>query len=264
MIFTDRFSYVHFPKTGGTFVSAVLFRLYDVRWTWFTHLLSSRKKNLVYRRKYGAFVYNNNKHGTCADIPIEHRDKPALISVRNPYDLYVSEFEFGWWKKPENLAYYRTVPGFSDDFGHFPELNFGEYVRLANAAFRRFACFDCSRSSPMGLQSELLVRYTSHNPEKVLQQANEKNVAWGRYKEDMLNVRFIRTNHLNEELHAFLLEMGYSREDLGFILGLGKILPGGRGRKDAQHWRTYYTPELKEEVRRLEWLFFSIFPEFDD
>jgi hypothetical protein len=116
----------------------------------------------------------------------------------------------------------------------------------------------------MGLQSELLVRYTSHNPEKVLQQANEKNVAWGRYKEDMLNVRFIRTNHLNEELHAFLLEMGYSREDLGFILGLGKILPGGRGRKDAQHWRTYYTPELKEEVRRLEWLFFSIFPEFDD
>jgi hypothetical protein len=33
MIFTDRFVYVHEPKTGGTFVTSMLFRLYELRWT---------------------------------------------------------------------------------------------------------------------------------------------------------------------------------------------------------------------------------------
>ena len=109
MIITDRFTFVHVPKTGGTFVSSVLFRLYHVRWTWVTHLISSMKRNLVYKRDYGTFIYNNNKHGTCAEIPPEHLHKPVLMVIRNPYDLYVSQYEFGWWKRKEFLPYYLSL-----------------------------------------------------------------------------------------------------------------------------------------------------------
>jgi hypothetical protein len=263
MIITDRFNFVHVPKTGGTFVTSVLLRLYDVRWTWLTHLLSSMKKNLVYRRPHGTFIYNNNKHGTCAEVPPEHQHKPMLVVVRNPFDLYVSQYEFGWWKRKEFLPYYRAVPGFSESYAHFPDLQFGEYVKLMNAAFCKSGAHRTGRIPRMGLQSETLVKYTFLNAQATLQNADETYLSSGRYKEDMFDVRFIRIHRLNTDLHAFLLGMGYRREDLDFILGLGKILPGGRGRKEGQKWEKYFTPELKAEVRRMEWFFFYLFPEFD-
>jgi hypothetical protein len=263
VIITDRFTFVHVPKTGGTFVSTVLFRLYDVRWTWLTHLISSRKKNLVYKRGYGTFIYHNNKHGTCAEIPPEHQHKPVLMAVRNPYDLYVSQYEFGWWKRKEFLPYYRAVPGFASDYARFPDLNFREYVGLTNAAFCTPLDGAPGPGPALGLQSEVLVKYAFRDPRAALRSINEDRVASGRYREDMFDVRFVRTHRLNQEVHDFLLGMGYRGEDLEFILGLGKILPGGRGRAGGQRWEKYYTPELKDEVRKKEWLFFALFPEFD-
>jgi hypothetical protein len=259
MIFTDRFTFVHMPKTGGTFITSVLLRLYDVRWSWFMHLRSSMQRDLVYRRRYGTFIYHNNKHGPCAEIPAEHRDKPVLLAVRNPYDLYVSQYEFGWWKRKELLPYYRAVPGFARDYGHFPDLSFADYVRLANAAFR-----DANAGASLGLYSEQFVKYTFRDPQAALRSVTEAYVAAGRYRQDMFDVRYVRTHRLNQELHAFLVGMGYPPEEVAFVLGLGKILPGGRGRTAAQPWQKYYTPELKREVREREWLLFSLFPEFDD
>ena len=77
MIFTDRFVYVHQPKTGGTFVTAVLFRLHEFRWTRWTHLRSALRVNLVHRGRYGTLVYNTHKHGGRGAIPPEQRHKRA-------------------------------------------------------------------------------------------------------------------------------------------------------------------------------------------
>src|SRR5262245_1870540 len=135
MLFTDRYCFVHMPKTGGTFVTTVLLRVHGIRWTWLTHLASSVKRDLTYRGEYGTFIYNNKKHGTCSDIPAAHRHKQVLATVRSPYDLYVSQYEFGWWKRREMLPYLRAVPGFARDYAHFPDLSFAEFVRLTCAAF---------------------------------------------------------------------------------------------------------------------------------
>lgn len=123
MIFTDRFVYVHQPKTGGTFVTAVLFRLHEFRWTRWTHLRSAFRVNLVHRNRYGTLVYNNHKHGGRAAIPPEQRHKPVLATVRNPYDLYVSQYEFGWWRRREYRRFFS------------PETSFADYVRIAGDAF---------------------------------------------------------------------------------------------------------------------------------
>jgi hypothetical protein len=260
MIFTDRFVFIHVPKTGGTFIATALFRLYNVKWNLLTHLLSSMKKNLVYHRPQGKFIYHNNKHGTCSEIPEPHRHKPVLAAVRNPFDLYVSQYEFGWWKRKEFLQYYLAVPGFKQDYASFPNLSFAEYVRLSNAAFCRPPVEERPR---LGLQSESFVKYFFRDPPKALARADEDYIASASYWADMFDVHFVRTNRLNEELHAFLLSMGYKPEDVEFVRGLDRILPSGKGRASAQRWEKYYTPALKDEVRKKEWLFFALFPEFD-
>ncbi len=261
MIFTDKFVYVHAPKTGGTFVASALLRLHGITWSRWTHLSSALRTNLSYTGKYGTFIYNNNKHGGCNAIPPAQRDKPILATVRNPYDLYVSEYEFGWWRRRQFLKYYRQVPGFEQRYAHFPDLSFDEYLSLTTAAFgMKLHHADDDR---WGLQTEKYVNFYFKNPQQVLRQIDEEYLASQKYRADLHYLHFVRTDDLNRGLYDFLFEMGYSEEDLHFVLDLGKILPQGKGRTHEQEWEKYYTPELKRAVRHRDRLIFAMFPEFD-
>jgi hypothetical protein len=142
MIFTDKFVYVHMPKTGGTFVTNTLFRLY--RGTWEGVELLDQEDWLSYDHpRYGniTFWMSGKKHAPCRGIPEAHRSKPVLSTVRNPYDWFVSKYEFGWWKKEEYLSLFQSVPGFAEKYPHFPEISFGEFMRLINSpdcAYKRY------------------------------------------------------------------------------------------------------------------------------
>jgi hypothetical protein len=92
-------------------------------------------------------------------------------------------------------------------------------------------------------------------PDDVLRDPDARRAA-------MPRIHFVHTDRVREGLHAFLLEQGYRAEDAAFIREMGKVLPG-RGRGDDQRWERYYTPELKDRVRRRERLLLEIFPEFD-
>jgi hypothetical protein len=259
MIITDRFVYVHAPKTGGTFVSAVLFDLHGVRWNWWTHALSSFRKELAYDTRYGRFIYHNNKHGTCGEIPASGRGRLVLATVRNPYDLYVSEYEFGWWKRRELRPYLEAVPEFSPLRGRFPDITFAEYVPLVNAAFRTHPS-----AGDVGLLTQKFVNYYAKDPAGVIARLDEAYVRSERFRDDLHPVRFLRTHRLNDDLATFLGEMGYSAEDVAHVRGRGKILPRGKGRRADQRWERYYTPELRRLVREKERLLFALFPEFED
>lgn len=271
MIFTDKFVYVHEPKTGGTFVTSVLFRLYGLKWNRLVHL-----KNMIRgeirgtKREYGTLIHNNNKHGGCREIPAPHREKLILATVRNPFDLYVSQYEFGWWKRKEFLPYYRAVPGFEKLGARFPDsVTFAEYVWLANKAFCDLAPQgeggNNEETGHIGLLSEQFLKFYFRNPQEARAKLSDDDYARAqKYRAAMFDVHFIRTDELNRGLYDFLLRMNYKHEDIAFILELGRILPQGRGRSDAgKNWEHYYTPELKQEVRRAERFIFKLFPEFD-
>lgn len=266
MIFTDKFVYIHEPKTGGTFVTSVLFRLYGLEWNRWAHLKNILTGEVRSRsEKYGALVHHNNKHGYCSHLPPSEREKTVLATVRNPYDLYVSQYEFGWWKRREFLKYFRAVPGFEREFAHFPRLTFDEYVRLVNAAFPVFtnghAGDDDGRA---GLHTEQFFKYYFRDaPAAFAKLDDDAYISSGDYRADMFKLHFIHTDQLNRELYEFLLGLGYDDADINFILELGRILPQGRGRTGAQRWEKYYTPELKQAVRRKERFLFEVFPEFD-
>jgi hypothetical protein len=74
MIATNRFVFVHVPKTGGEFVRAIIERHFDVSWR-------SADAGLSYHAPYSA-------------LPGEYRELPAFSFVRNPWDCYVSIWAF--------------------------------------------------------------------------------------------------------------------------------------------------------------------------
>src|ERR1044072_2714963 len=202
MIFTDKFVYVHEPKTGGTFVTSMLFRLYGLRWTRWTHL-----RNAVFGEvggkhlRYGSLIHNSNKHGGCNEIPQRQRGKKILATVRNPFDLYVSQFEFGWWKRSEFLKFYESVPNFRRDYSNFPDLDFAAYVRLSNAAFCSLANGHASETTP-GLITEQFLKFYFRDPRAAY--AELRAGANGTHVPDMHDLHFIRTDDLNRGLFDFL------------------------------------------------------------
>jgi len=263
VILTDRFVAVHEPKTGGTFVASALFELYGARWNLRTRLASALGRNLVTRGKHGTFVFTNNKHGGCNEVPQGWRGRPILASVRNPYDLYVSQYEFGWWKRRSFLSWYRRVPDFERRFPRFPDLSFPEYMELTGAAFRTLRNDRFGGERGPGLYTEQFVKFYFKSPEEAFARLDDAYIAAQTYRDDMYDLRFIRTERLNQDLYEFLIGMGFGPGDAGIVLKLGRILPQGKGRPAGARWETYYTEELKRSVRERDRLVFAIFPEFD-
>jgi hypothetical protein len=264
MIFTDHFVYVHEPKTGGTFVTSMLFRIYGMKWSRLTHL-----RNMLFREirshhpKYGYLAHDTKKHAGCRSIPNEHRNKKVLATIRNPYDLYVSQFEFGWWRRREFLRYLKSVPNFEHDYPQFPNITFTQFVNLSDAAFAKFGNPDDYKQ--LGVRTREFINFYFHKPAQVFERLRQdpNYIAEQKYRADMFDLHFVQTDKLNRGLYEFLTLMGYEDEDVSFVVGQEKILPGGKGRTSEQQWQKYYTPELKRQVREREHLLFTLFPEFD-
>ena len=120
MVITDRFVYLHIPKTGGTFVEEALSRLLSGDTSYID------TANPPHRGTYGC----PDQHERNCHVPAEYRDRPLLASVRNPYDHHVSLYEFGWWKThPQDTFDPNRI---AEAFPHFPELSFSEYLEAAN------------------------------------------------------------------------------------------------------------------------------------
>jgi len=262
VFFTDDFAYVHQPKTGGTFVTSVFFRLYDVDWNLSFRIEHMLRREVARTHRYGTFTYHKNKHGTCTELPVAQREKLILATMRNPYELYVSQYEFGWWRRRNSLAHFRAVPDFSRRFPRFPNITFEEYVLLANAAFvpRREGI---SEDDAVGLWTKEFVRYYFREPKTVLESLQRPDRGITLKNEKMFNVRFILTHRLNEELYSFLNDAGYDSYDTAFVRDFEKVLPQGKGRRNDQSWERYYTAATKELVKRKEAHLLSMFPEFD-
>ena len=254
MIFTDRFVYVHLPKTGGSTVTSALYRLHlrGAPLVPLQKLVNLPLVTHVYRGgPYGRFVYTKNKHGTCREIPAEERRKPILGTVRSPYERYVSQYTFGWWKRREFLRYYRAVPDFEARFPGFPDLSFADYVALSTEAF--------GRAGGPGLLTQQFVEFYGRTPGPTLDRLARDPDA----DADLFDVHYLRTERLNDDLHAYLLGAGYRAEDVAFVEGMGRVLPGGRGRPAGESWRTHVPDALQSLIREREAPLFALFPEYD-
>ncbi len=211
----------------------------------------------------GELIIYKLKHGGALDIPMKYRDRSILTNIRNPFDYYVSQYEFGWWKRKECMKYYRQVKGFDTRFPDFPNLSFTQFMELLCAAYNDLPNTNYFNEAALGHYTIDFLRNHFYQPALAMQKISRDYFESGAYKKDMFPTQFIFTHKLNQQLYEFLLQCGYPKESIEFILKKEKVLPQGKGRTNEQQWEKYYTPELKELVRKKDWFLFELFPEFE-
>jgi hypothetical protein len=253
LILTDRFVYVHQPKTGGTFVTKVLERL----------LKPDSPRSVLgrlARRLGGSRWKDTNKHGLGCEIPDSHAGLPVVATARHPLDRYVSQYEFAWWK--DHPREWFEMDAIRERFPHFPDLSFEEFADAASTGFHKMKHSPLKGDDALGFHSEQFVRYYFRDPEEAWGRIDNDYIAARGWEKDMLPVTFLHMEDLNRELHDFLLGHELPEDDLAFILEQGKILPEGSRRRDDQVWSRYYTPELEATLRHRERLLFAIQSEY--
>ena len=262
MVITDKFVYIHKPKTGGTFVTDALLKLYDGKWNLFIHARLALLKVIHFKNQFGTLSFTANKHGGCHDIPKGHTKKIILSTIRNPFDYYVSQFEFGWWKRKEWVKYYSTFPDFKQRFPSFPDLSFRQFMELIHLVFNPEGYHDFDNPGSIGRNTIEFIDMYFKSPVKSYNKINSEYAQSGLFRNDMHPVRFLFTHKLNLQLHEFLLEMHYPADKIAFILKKEKVLPQGKGRINKPAWQRYYTSDLMDLVRKKDDFLFSVFPEF--
>lgn len=255
MLVTNDFVFVHMPKTGGTFVRSVL--------------------NKVYPK-----ALHFSKHGTCAEVPEEYRHLPLLSIVRNPFDRYVSQYHYGWWKQhfrqydlnqsmhpfdPDAISFEEFLYIANTYFkGHFiyvpdPE-NPGEYLSMENG-YRDSPWLD----NALGWHTEQYVHFFFDQPRTVFSTMTESSLKNRQFMESSYVVHFLHTETLNEDLFQFLIDMGHRSDDIDFILETRKIRPeGGNPRSQKDDWRRYYNKRMLDLVSAKERLIFSLHPQYKE
>lgn len=261
MVITDKFVYIHKPKTGGSFVTDALFALYNAKWSRLSHLRLALTGKISYYNSFGELRMTSAKHEGCSSIPVNEQSKIILSTIRNPFDYYVSQFEFGWWKRREWVRYYKTFPEFSQKFPAFPNLTFHQFMEMIHFVFNPENFRDFYDPSLPGRNTIEFIDMYFKMPLSIYKHVNPMYAKSGLFKRDMYPVRFIFTHKLNRQLYEFLVEMGYPAEKVEFILQKEKVLPQGKGRINKPKWQQYYSKELIELVRRKDDFLFSAFPE---
>jgi hypothetical protein len=252
MILTPRFVFIHWPKTGGTFVTQVIRRIHKKDRSWMRRALG----------RFVGFGYTDlNKHGGCSEMPPAAAGLPIVSTVRNPYDHLVSTFEYAWWKRfPDPWVDWEKV---RRALPTCPEFTFAEYVTFSTTMRGQLPPQPVPPEDRLGFQSETFVRLFFRDPAAAWPRIDDAYIAARGWEKDMHPVHFLRTERLNAELRAWLTGVGYAPERTAFLEKQDRIYPEGSKRTKDMDWHGYYTPELKAAVRRRERLLFAVFPEYD-
>ncbi len=262
MMAFDLFVFVHLAKTGGTFVEHVLKSLHcPSKLGQKIHSMRRRVgiKIPLYPYKYQEY----RKHSLCKAISPEHQHKVIMACIRNPYDLYISHYKFGWWRQHPEQYFVQDTEMYRRCLDAPDQVTFGDWVQGINQdgnwVHTRRATLP---GVEVGFAASEFASYFSRDPNLVLGQPTEPEMA-AAFERTKYNVTFLRMESLNESLYRFLVEVGYPGPQVGFIRTMGKIYPGKQTRSSSDSVQHVYTPELKALIRQKERLLFAIFPEYD-
>jgi hypothetical protein len=223
MIITDRIVVLNNPKTGSTFVRTVLKQLHGHPAPG-PRLLQRALRRLGLRRDTGltelllpvpgaVMPMPPNQHGGYCQIPPQHRGKEIMSVVRDPFARLLSIFRFRWWSEYPGVAAHVL----ERHFPTFPDLTLEQYLRLEEMAMDTRLNGRAS-GLQVGRQTIRFIDMFFRDPPAVLGRLDADYLDSDQFLEDLPCIRFLSTERLNQQLHAFLLEHGYPPARLQFIL----------------------------------------------
>jgi hypothetical protein len=215
MIVTDKFVFVHLPRSGGTFVSGVI-------------------------RKFFPSAHEVGYHLPRSLLPREYSHLPVLGAVRNPWDFYVSWYHHVWPRDASTpLISWVSDNGKADFAGATRNaLNLG---------------FDEERIDALIEMLPEQVDYRKRNIPNItkaaIREVRGTGVGYYTFRFNHLfgtadDVFVCRLETLRQDLIAFFEGIGAATDDLrDYVLRSDR-----KNTAEHSHYSTYYTPELTELV----------------
>lgn len=219
MLVTDKFVFIHLPRSGGTFVSDVI-------------------------RKFFPSAHEVGYHFPRELLPKESSHLPILGTVRNPWEFYVSWYHHHYPSKrysPSRNVLFCCV---SDD----RKLNFVQTIRNA-------LTLGVSDDKLDLLIQALPESFDYHNrnipnlTKDVMRKIRGTGIGLYTFRFNQMfgqadDVFFCRVESLRSDLMAFFDRIGAASDALrSYVLGQDK-----KNTSEHRHYLTYYTPELAELV----------------
>ena len=215
MIGTDKFVFVHLPRSGGTFVTEVI-------------------------RKFFPSAHEIGHHLPLALMPREYSHLPVLGTVRNPWEFYVSLYHYVWPKHASSvLVSWMSDDGIMDFAGSIRNLlKLGandERLDILVQMLPDHVDYSKRQIPNVTKDTMLSVRGTG-----VGYYTFRFNEMFGNADK----VFFCRLETLKQDLVAFFEGIGAATNELrDYVLCSDK-----KNASKHLHYSTYYTPELAELV----------------
>jgi hypothetical protein len=261
MIITDKIIFLHFPKSGGTFISKAIEHLYLnnilVKYSQLNPVIRFFKSKVYFEdfRENDAFdnvLNNRNNHNGYSQIPIQHKGKPVFTSIRNPFDFYVSYYETKKWATAITLS----DPEILTKFPSFPELSFEEFLEFIdfyyiNKVYSKITGLE--KKCGLGLYTMLFIFLYCVNPLKVFSlivQEKDADLIEKIITENIAkDIKFICFNDLRNNLYNYLVKF-YPENSILFIFNM-KGENVGKSRK-FKEWELYYNDQTLKKICDLD------------
>ena len=241
MLVTDRFVIINLPKTGSTFVREV-FKAMGAHRRWWPGRPRVRELLLPNANLVGGVL---DQHGKVQQIPPESRHLPIVSVVRNPYDKFLSAFEYRFWARYPQFP----EPELRARFPHWPDLSVDDFVRLKVMQADRLAG---SNPQGIGVQTLNFARFFSPDPAPVLDAARTGTLDLAMLRASLAPIRLLRQETLRDDLAAFLHEMEYPRwaVDLCYAVPQANVTPRGPIER-SRLWTAAAVAHIRQNERLL-------------
>jgi hypothetical protein len=214
MIVTDKFAFVHLPRSGGTFVSDVI-------------------------RKFFPAAHEIGYHLPRVLLPKEFSHLPVLGTVRNPWEYYVS-----WYHHQQSNKKHGPL------FSFLSENQKLDFVQTTRNELN--LCVNDKLGVLLQALPEDFSYQERHIPNltrDVMRKIRGTGIGLYTFRFNQLfgqadDIYFCRVESLRSDLMSFFETIGVASDSLrGYVLGLDK-----KNISEHVHYSTYYTPDLAELV----------------
>ena len=231
MLITDDFVLLNYPKTGSTFARTTVKEIYQQRLAKRTLIrrcldrvgVTSRpfiRELMLPNIKISHSQRPPDQHGCYCQIPSTYANREVVTVVRNPYERFLSGYEFRWWEK------FPPVPDsvLAEHFPSFPDLDIDAYVRLSELGMVHGRLNGRNVDGSIGNQTIQFIQMFFKSPEDVLVSISDDYIDSDRVFEDIAPVTFLRQEQLNDELASFLEKYGYTKEEVDYVRQRDRVL----------------------------------------
>ena len=271
MIITPKVVLLNFPKTGSTFARAALKKIHKINTPLKSYLLSklglkvNGMREIIGVSNQSVYQFSQEmrgQHSTYSQIPDKYQDLPVVSIIRNPFERYVSLYEYRWWK---NYPLYAENPEILQKFPTFPEISFKQYMEMTSCFGKSdFVPKDVDLKVDVGLYSLQFLRFFHPSPDEIIQKLTDEYLESQTYRDELGSVTFLHTENLTSELMDFLTMVGYSPEESQLVKRLERQNVNRGNWQFPDGINQYYDDQLIKRVIFIDRIIFNLFPEYLD